>query len=215
MYFLIRDRIEKVTPEDVNKAASKYLTQSNRTVGIYVPTTTPQRTSVPPRPDITAVVESYKGREAKSAGEALDTAPMAIESRIQKPANIEGIKVAVLPKKTRDEMVYLMLTLRYGNESNLKGMNEAASFLVPLMSRETKKLSHQQIQDELAKNVARLGGGFGGGGGRRGGGGGGGGGGLGVATFNVQVGARISPRFWRSSVKSCANPRCRRLSSKR
>ena len=54
------------------------------------------------------------------------------------------------------------------------------------MSRETKSLNRQQIQDALDKNFARLGGGGGMGRGRRGGGGGGGGS-LGSVSFSVQT----------------------------
>jgi zinc protease len=142
---------------------------------------------VPPRPDIAAIVDSYKGREARAAGESVDSSPAAIEARVQRPPALGGVKVAILPKKTRGEVVYLQLTLRYGNTENLKGRVDAASFLPMLMTRATKKLDRQQIQDALDKNVARLGTGFQGGGGRRGGGGMGGPGALGVATFTVET----------------------------
>jgi zinc protease len=187
LYFLSRDRIEKVTPEDVRQVAVKYLTQSNRTVGVFLPADAPQRTPVPPAPDIASIVENYKGREARSAGESLDTTPAAIEARVKRPQPIEGVKVALLPKKTRGDVVFLTLTLRYGNADNLKGFVETASFLPTLMTRATKNLDRQQIQDALDKNVARLGAGFGGGGRRGGGGGGGGGGALGAATFTLET----------------------------
>ena len=38
LYFLDRDRIEKVTPAQVKEVAAKYLTPSNRTVGFFIPT---------------------------------------------------------------------------------------------------------------------------------------------------------------------------------
>ena len=56
----------------------------------------------------------------------------------------------------------MRLTLRYGNAENLKGFNEAAAFLPELMTRAPKKLTRQQIQDALDKNLARLGRGMGG-----------------------------------------------------
>ena len=99
---------------------------------------------------------------------------------------IAGVKVAFLPRKTRGESVDLRLTLHYGNAENLKGLTDAASFLQPLMSRETKSLNRQQIQDALDRNFARMGGGGGRGRGRRGGGGGGGES-LGSVSFSVQT----------------------------
>ena len=83
-------------------------------------------------------------------------APARIEARVQRPEPLEGIKVALLPKKTRNEAVQLDLKLRYGNAENLKGLVDAASFLPALMMRGTKQLSRQQIQDTLDRNRGRL-----------------------------------------------------------
>jgi zinc protease len=94
----------------------------------------------------------------------------------------------LLPKKSRGEEARLTLTLRYGDEENLKGFEPAVGFLSDLMLRGTKKLSYQQLRDELDRLGATLGAGFGGGG-RRGGrrGGGGSGGGVGSVSFSVQA----------------------------
>ena len=47
LVFLFRDRMKKVTPEDVQRVAKTYLLQSNRTLGIFVPTEKPVRATVP------------------------------------------------------------------------------------------------------------------------------------------------------------------------
>ncbi len=167
LYFLSRDRIEEVTPAQVKEVAARYLTSSNRTVGYFIPSAKPERTPVPPTPDVAKLVENYKGRAVQSLGESFDVSPLAIEARIQRPDPIEGLKLAVLPKKTRGDAVHVHLTLHYGTAESLKGKVEAASFLSGLMLRGTKNLNHQQIQDALDKNFARLGGGTGGMGGRR------------------------------------------------
>lgn len=156
LYFLDRDRIEKVTPASVKAVAQSYLTPSNRTVGIFMPTDKPERTPVPATPEIAAMVEGYKGRDAGSLGESFDVSPGQIEARVRRPEPLEGIKVALLPKKTRNEAVHLVLTLRYGNAENLKGLVEAADFLPILMLRGTKQLTRQQIQDTLDRNRVRL-----------------------------------------------------------
>jgi zinc protease len=157
LYFLARDRMEKVTPEDVKRVAAAYFEASNRTVGYFLPSEKPERTPIPENPDVAKLVEGYKGREAKSAGESFDVRPEAIEARVQRPDPIEGVKVALLPKKTRGETVNLRLTLRYGDAENLKGLTTAADFLGSLMSRGgTAKLSKQEVRDELDKNFAQL-----------------------------------------------------------
>jgi zinc protease len=159
LHFLDRDRIEQVTPERVAEVAAKYLVRSNRTVGIFLPTDQPQRAPIPSSPDIAGLVAGYKGRSAGAEGEALDPSPSAIEARVARPGPIEGIKVALLPRKTRGEMVYLRLTLRYGDAESLKGYEEAADFLPSLMVRGTRSLTRQEIQDTLSKLVASIGGG--------------------------------------------------------
>jgi zinc protease len=156
LYFLDRDRIEKVAPEQVKAVAQNYLRPSNRTVGLFIPTDKPQRTPIPATPDLAAMVEGYKGRDNGSAGESFDVAPANIEARTRRPEPIEGIKVALLPKKTRNESVNLVLTLRYGDAESLKGLVTAAEFLPVLLIRGTKQLNRQQIQDALDRNRARL-----------------------------------------------------------
>jgi zinc protease len=60
-----------------------------------------------------------------------------------------GVKVALLPKKTRGSTVDLVLTLRYGNEQALNGLATVAEVLPSLMERGTKHLSYQDIRDKL------------------------------------------------------------------
>jgi zinc protease len=189
LYFLHRDRIEQVKPEKVQAVAAKYLQRNNRTVGVFMPTEKAERVAIPPTPDVAALVASYKGRAAIAEGEAFEATPENVEARVKRSELPEGIKVTLLPKKSRGEEVHLTLTLRYGNEENLKGLESAAGFLGELMLRGTKKLSYQQIRDELDRLTASLGSG-GGGGGRRGGGrrgGGGGGGSAGAVSFSIQA----------------------------
>jgi zinc protease len=188
LYFLHRDRIEQVGPEKVQAVAAKYLQRNNRTVGVFMPTEKAERVAIPPTPDVAALVGDYKGRAAIAEGEAFEPTPANVEARLNRLELPEGIKVTLLPKKSRGEEVHLTLTLRYGNEENLKGLEPATGFLGELMLRGTKKLSYQQIRDELDRLTASLGSG-GGGGGRRGGGrrGGGGGGPAGAVSFSIQA----------------------------
>lgn len=162
LYFVWRDRIEKVTPEQVKEVAAKYLRPSNRTVGLFLPTDKSERTPIPATPDITELVETYKGRDASSTGEALDTAPLAIQARVRTPEPIEGVKIALLPKKTRGDVVQLVLNLRYGDAESLKGLVTAGELLPDLMLRGTKRLSRQELKDALDRNFARISAGGGG-----------------------------------------------------
>ena len=167
LYFLHRDRIEKVTPDQVKAVAAKYLLPNNRTVGIFIPTEKPDRAPVPASPDLKTLVENYQGHKLISAGESFDATPENIESRVKRFDLPEGIKATLLPKKTRGDEVHLVLTLHYGDENTLKGLDVAAGFLPNLMLRGTKKLSYQEYRDQLDKLGATIGAGSGA---RRGGG---------------------------------------------
>ncbi len=156
LYFLNRDRIEKVTPQSVQEVAAKYLKQSNRTVGIFFPTEKPDRSTVPQTPNLAETIGDYKGRQSAASGEAFDVSPASIEQRTKRLALPGGIKVALLKKATRNQAVNLQLTLRYGNEKNLRGLTTACEFLPDLMARGTKKLSRQQLQDALDGQSAEL-----------------------------------------------------------
>lgn len=156
LYFLHRDRVEKVTTENVKDVAEKYLQQNNRTVGMYIPTDKTERTPIPETPDLGKLLADYKGRETIAEGEAFDVSPENIEKHVQRSKLPEGIKIALLPKKTRGEAVNLRMTLRYGDLENLKGMVVATELLPHLMIRGTKHLSRQELQDALDKLRATL-----------------------------------------------------------
>lgn len=156
LYFLHRDRLEQVTPEDVQNVAEKYLIQSNRTAGVFVPTQQPQRTPIPEAPNLERALADYKGREAIAEGEQIDLDPEALANRIVRPEAIEGVQLAFVPKKTRGELVTLTLRLHFGSADNLKGLTEAADMLGEMMTRGTKELSRQELQDAFDRNFAQL-----------------------------------------------------------
>ena len=156
LYFLYRDRVRKVTPEDVTRAAAAYLKTSNRTVGLFVPTEKPDRAEIPTVSDtqLAAMLNGYKGDATVAAGEVFDPSPANIESRVKR-MKIGGLDVALLPKKNRGESVIASLTLRFGDEKSLMNRAAAAQFTGQLLMRGTAKHTRQQIQDEFDKLKAR------------------------------------------------------------
>ncbi|MCA9194728.1 MAG: insulinase family protein [Planctomycetales bacterium] len=156
LYFLFRDIVESLTVEEVQAAAERYLVRNNRTVGLYIPSTTSERIRIPDAPDLNQMLAEYQGRKAVSEGEAFEPTPTNIEARTERGQLTDGIKYAFLPKKTRGETVNLMLTLRYGNEETLKGRATAADFLPSLMMRGTDEMSFVELQDTLNRLRAEL-----------------------------------------------------------
>lgn len=156
LFFLYRDRLEAVTADDVTAVARKYLIRNNRTAGQFEPTEGPERATIPVTPDLAEMIGDYKGREKVAAGEAFDADPMAIEARITRSELDSGLKVALLPKKTRGETVNLRLTLRYGNLDALKGKSVAADMLPAMLQRGTEEMSRQDLKDALDQYRAQL-----------------------------------------------------------
>src|SRR5262249_45236921 len=61
LLFVHRDRLAKVTAEEVNRVAAQYLVRTNRTVGMYIPSDKPKRLEVPETPDLAVMLKDYKG----------------------------------------------------------------------------------------------------------------------------------------------------------
>lgn len=149
LLFIHRDRVAKVTPEDVDRVAAKYLRASNRTVGMFLPTEMTARTPVPPTPDVEKLVKDFKGTKTIVAGEVFEPTPENIEKRVERFTLSNGLKVAYFPKKTRGATVTGVLSLHFGNEKSLLGKSTPASYVGSMLTRGTKKYNRQEIQDEL------------------------------------------------------------------
>lgn len=155
LFFLHRDRLRKVTPEEVSLVAAKYFKPSNRTLGIFIPTPQPDRAEIPATPDLAAVLKDYKGDAAVAAGEAFDPSPTNIESRTIR-SEAGGIKLALLPKKTRGGKVNAQMTLRFGDEKSLLNRVTAGEMAGSMLMRGTTKHTRQQIQDEFDRLKAQV-----------------------------------------------------------
>lgn len=155
LYFLRRDRIKKVTPEDVKRVAAAYLKPSNRTVGLFIPTSAPDRAEIPPRPDVAAMLKDYTGGAAVAMGEAFDPSPANIDARAIRSTTPGGLKLALVPKKTRGGKVNARLTLRFGNEKDLMNRSDAGSLAGSMLMRGSAKRTREQIQDAFDKLKAQ------------------------------------------------------------
>ena len=157
LFFIHRDRWRKVTPADVQRVAGLYIKPSNRTVGEFIPDSKPDRAPASAPVDVASLVKDYKGDTAVAAGESFDPTPANLEARTERLVLPNGMKVALLPKKTRGETVQFMLSLHYADEKSSFGKEAVGSLTVDMLPRGTTKHTRQQIEDRLDQLKATFG----------------------------------------------------------
>jgi zinc protease len=156
LFFLRRDRWRSLTPADVDRVAIAYFKPANRTVGEFIPDAAPDRSPTPPSVDIAAMVQDYKGDPAIAAGEAFDATIANLDARAQRFTLPNGMKVVLLPKKTRGETANFALRLHYGDVASVAGKAGPSTLTGGMLMRGTTKHTRQEIEDTLDKLKATL-----------------------------------------------------------
>lgn len=149
--FLHRDRLKTVTPADVQRVATTYLKTSNRTLGLFLPTREPDRAEIPPVPDVATMVKDYRGAGPIAVGEAFEPTPANIEARVIRRTLPGGMKLALLPKKTRGGTVVAQLSLRWGNEEAKAGRSTACGIASTMLLRGSRNKTREQVANEFAR----------------------------------------------------------------
>lgn len=149
LFFLNRDRVKAVSLADVQRVAQQAFVSSNRTLGQYIPTASPERAPQPERVDVATMFKDFKAQDAQAKAETFDASPANIEARTQRFDLPSGMKVALLPKSTRGQAVKATLTLHYGDDKSLANWGETPAALAALLDKGTTTLSRQQLEDRL------------------------------------------------------------------
>lgn len=149
--FIHRDRIEEMSLDKVNAAATKYLIPTNRTIGRFIPTKNPERVAIAHTENLEDLVSSYKGKEDLGMGEAFDVSYDAIKERLDKGQLSNGIDYGIIRKNNRGKTVRLNFSMRNGNEESLYNKGIIPSFTARMLDKGTKSMTRQQIADELSK----------------------------------------------------------------
>lgn len=156
MLFLHRDRVRQVSVADVQRVATTYFKSSNRTLGMFLPTSTPDRAVIPGVPDVAAVLKDYRGAGPVTKGEAFDPTPENIEARVIRRTLAGGMKLALLPKKTRGGTVVARFGLRWGDESSKLGRSTACDIAGAMLMRGTRKRTRELLANEFARLKANV-----------------------------------------------------------
>ncbi|HEY5364883.1 MAG TPA: pitrilysin family protein [Casimicrobiaceae bacterium] len=156
LFFIDRDRWRALTPADVTRVASEYFKVANMTLGEFIPDAKPDRAPLPPPVDVAAAVDNYKGSAAVAAGEAFDPSIANLEARTQRFTLPNGMRVALLPRKTRGATVDVQMRMNYGDEKSLFGQGTLASATAAMLSRGTAKHDRQAFNDAFDAMLAKL-----------------------------------------------------------
>ena len=149
LFFLQRDRIENLKLADLQTVGLNYFKESNRTLGQFIPITTPDRSKLPAALDVAKLVADYKGKAAPSEGEVFDISPANIEQRTQRLVLANGMKLILTSKKTRGETVSGYFTLRFGDESSLFNQASISNLTANLLMRGAGNLKRSDISAKL------------------------------------------------------------------
>ena len=140
----------KVTPAAVNKAAADYFVRDNRVVGTFIPDDKPERAPVMVTPKLEDVLKNAAFKEEGDTAEAFDVSQANIDARTER-LTINGIKTALLPKKTRGRTVTVMTHFNYANLDAVRGNRLLDTLIEPMLSRGTADMDRTAISDELTK----------------------------------------------------------------
>lgn len=149
--FITRDRIENTNLDAVNAAATSYLIPSNRTIGRFIPTKTPERVNIPHTENLEALVGDYKGRQDLGTGESFDVTYENIQARLEQGQLSNGIAYGFIEKSNRGNNVVLSFSIRNGNVNTLMNKGVIPGFTADMLSMGTKNRNRQEIEDALSE----------------------------------------------------------------
>ena len=150
LLFLQRDRVDALTLEQVNAVASTWVKSSNRTLGRFIPTDAPDRAPLATRTEPQAQLKDFKPRATVAAGEAFDSSPAGLDKRSQVFTLPNGMKLALLPKKSKGATVEMRFDLHFGTLENLRGKRGAAEGAGIIIGTGTETKTRAQLADAFS-----------------------------------------------------------------
>lgn len=151
LMLLYRDRLEKVTVDDVNRAAREYFKPSNRTTGTFIPEANPVRATIQQAPEPSEVLRDYKGKQTLAQAAEFDASPANI-MKVAKAGTLPGgARYTLVKKETRGNAVHLSINLYLGNEKSMNNLNMVSQITASMLKRGTANFTFQQLNDALDK----------------------------------------------------------------
>ncbi len=156
LLFLLRDRTQKLDVATVQQVARRYFLRQNRTVAQFVPEELPPLKQARPTALVAATLSDFHPGAAVQPGEPFEQKPTQIAQRVIEKQLATGLRLIMVPKRTRGQHVELAWSMSVGNPNDLKGREAALSLLGPLLLRGSRQHDFQQLLDELDLHKASL-----------------------------------------------------------
>ncbi|TAG03687.1 MAG: insulinase family protein [Betaproteobacteria bacterium] len=150
LFFYGKDNHKNVTAANVQAVAKKYFIRDNRTVATFLPENAPQRAEIAVAPSAADVLKNWKPTTQIAQGENFEATAKNIDARTQ-ISSIGELKIALLPKKTRNETVQVRMSFNRGDETSRTGRENAWGLARNTVMLGNTKFSRAQLSDELQK----------------------------------------------------------------
>ncbi|MCY4752826.1 M16 family metallopeptidase [Pelomonas aquatica] len=156
LLFQLRNRVESTTVDGVNTTLRQWLLPSNRTLGRLYATAAPERSPLALPIAAADALKDFVPKAALAAGEAFDTSPANFDRRTERYQLANGLRVALVPKRSRGETVELALNLHYGNVDSLRGKRPEAALVGEALALGSRQHTRAQIADGFDKLKTRF-----------------------------------------------------------
>ena len=153
LFFLDRDRTEKVTTADVQRVAQYYLKPENRVIGYLIPGLKKNEgVEIPEVTNLEEILKPYQQEEKIVKEEIFETTPENLEKNTRRENLPNGMKIAFLKKPQRSGRVIAQLQIRVCNEKDiLAGQIGINRLVVPMLFTGTKNHTQAQIKETFEK----------------------------------------------------------------
>jgi zinc protease len=151
LWYKFRDRVEELTIADVTAAAKKYYKPSNRTYGVFIPDSAPDRTTVAETPDIAALLNGYTGKAVAEQKAPFEASIDNIKKNVKYGSLKNGGKYALLNKPTKGDKISASIIFQVGNETSLNGKAKTAEIAARMLKTGTTTQTKSEIKDQLDK----------------------------------------------------------------
>lgn len=146
MYFVGRERVQKMTAGQIAASAGRYYLRSNRTVGTFIPEEASKRAELPAAPTVVEAMKDFKPAVSNLVSENFDPSQQNIMKRTTL-TTAGGVKLALLPKKNRGETVTVDLRQHFGDEKSLFGKGTTQALTNLMLMRGTTRYTRAELAD--------------------------------------------------------------------